>query len=391
MKTTRRFDFDYKPLQPCQSLTAVSTVPDRQSFDSNTGEFTPDYTLTPLTLLASVSVIDLDGIIESGSVNKQLTNIRWSQIEAGVSTLISSTNQDYQIGAKGTDDAGQLQIRRNVDPAQPVTIVFEAEYLDPRTNQLFRILLHRLIRCTTEAASPRLEIDSPAQVVYNPVRHPAKQTVKASFTLGGADIPAANRAFIWEILRADGTWSEVGNADDGYLDYDVEISADGITATVDRSLMGDSLTLRCVALYDAGGDPASQPVTAATPVRTVSFTRRIPEYEVEILYTPYNIPKTPYIFPSCQVRDTISLLTDDEINENFLVDWLMATNKPGNATLTYQKIGEGISPQLPTDLMSATIGGVLAVDVNPRDPWMAWIDADGKALTDADGSILLIR
>ena len=391
MKTTKRFDFNFKPLMPSQSITAVSSVPDKQTFDANSGTYTPDYSLTPLTIRANISVIDLDGVIASGEINSKLANIRWYEIINGVETIIASTDSNYIIGAEGSADAGQIQVRRNVDPAMPLTLVFRAEYVDPRTNQIFQFNLSKLIRSYTEAASPRLELDSPAQVIYNPIRHPDKQTIKASFTIAGTEIAAADRDFIWQILRSGGTWSDVGNSVDGDLDYDVEVSADKTSVTVDRSLMGDSLTLRCIARYDAGGNPSAQPVDASTPVRTVTFTRRIPQFWAEILDAPYNIPQTPYIFPRCEIRDTLAILTDAEANEHFTVDWLMATNKPGNATLSYQKIGSGIRAQLSTSLMSQSIGGVLEADINPRDPWAAWADSDGAVITDADGSIILIR
>lgn len=391
MKTTKRFDFNFKPLMPSQSITAVSSVPDKQTFDANSGTYTPDYSLTPLTIRANISVIDLDGVIASGEINSKLANIRWYEIINGVETIIASTDSNYIIGAEGSADAGQIQVRRNVDPAMPLTLVFKAEYVDPRTNQIFQFNLSKLIRSYTEAASPRLELDSPAQVIYNPIRHPDKQTIKASFTIAGTEIAAAYRDFIWQILRSGGTWSDVGNSVDGDLDYDVEVSADKTSVTVDRSLMGDSLTLRCIARYDAGGNPSAQPVDASTPVRTVTFTRRIPQFWAEILDAPYNIPQTPYIFPRCEIRDTLAILTDAEANEHFTVDWLMATNKPGNATLSYQKIGSGIRAQLSTSLMSQSIGGVLEADINPRDPWAAWADSDGAVITDADGSIILIR
>lgn len=391
MKTTRRFDFDYKPLLPSQSISTISSVPDKQTFNANTGDYTPDYTLTPLVIRANISVIDLDGVIPSGDINQSLTNICWYVIENGVKTLISDGDSNFIVGQEGQSTAGVIQVKRNIDPASPITLIFEAEYVDPRTGQLFRFALSKLIRCSTEAVRPYLEIDSPAQIIYNPIRHAPIQKVKASFTLDGQDIPAAYRAFLWQVLRSDGTWSDVGNATDGYLDYEIEVSADGTEVTVDRSLMGEGLTLRCVALYDPDGSPATQQVSPSTPIKTVTFTRRIPELWGEIFDAPYNIPVTPFIFPHIQIWDVIGFLTEEEMTEHLTVDWLMATNKPSGATLTYQKIGSGLKPQLPTTLMSSSIGGVLKADFNPRDPWAAWADSDGTVLTDAGGKILLIR
>lgn len=389
MKISRRFDFNYKPLLPSQSITATSSVPDRQTFDANTGIYTPDYTLTPLTVRANTSIIDLDGIIPSGDINSRLANIRWYATVGGKSSIITASDPGYIIGAEGTPEAGQIQVTHNIDPLYPLTLTFQAEFVDPRTGQIFRFNLSKLLRCNTEAASMRFEIDTPPQVIYNPVRHSPIQVITASLAIGKEDIPPSHRLFIWETLRDNGTWSPVGNSTDGELDYWGEISADGSKLTVDRTLIGDSLTVRCLALYDPSGSPATQQVTPATPVRTVTFIRRIPEYEYDMLYVPYNIPHTPYIYPRCQIRDTIGILTDSQITENFDVGWFMATNKPGNATLTYQQIGTGIAPRLSTSLMSDSLGGVLALDVTPRQPLKA-LSIDGKILT-VDGKILLAR
>lgn len=385
MKVTRRFDFNYKPLQPSQSITVTGSVPDRQTFDANTGTYTPDYTLTPLTVRANISVIDLDGIIPSGDINSRLANIRWYATLAGKTSIISTTDPGYIIGAEGSSDAGQIQVRHNIDPALPLTLTFQAEFVDPRTGQIFRFNLSKILRSNTEAASMRFEIDTPPQVIYNPVRHNPLQVITARLSIGKEDIPASQRKFIWEVLRDDGTWSAVG---DSLLDYLGEISADGSKLTVDRTLICDSLTVRCLALYDASGNPASQTVTPSTPVRTVTFVRRIPEYWFDMLDAPYNIPRTPYIFPRCEVRDTISILTDSQVSENFDVCWFMATNKAA-ATLTYQQIGTGIAPRLSTSLMSDSLGGVLALDVTPRQPLKA-LTVDGCILT-VDGKILLVR
>lgn len=72
---TRRFDINFKPLQVQVSFTPAGSVPDNQNYNADTGEYTPDYTLTPLILQPIVSVIDKDDIITSGKVNSSLTNI----------------------------------------------------------------------------------------------------------------------------------------------------------------------------------------------------------------------------------------------------------------------------------------------------------------------------
>lgn len=74
---TRRFDFNWKPLQLQISFTVDGSVPDKQNYSTDTQEYTPDYTLTPLIIQPIVSVIDKDEVIGAGRINHALTNVRW--------------------------------------------------------------------------------------------------------------------------------------------------------------------------------------------------------------------------------------------------------------------------------------------------------------------------
>ena len=85
---TRRFDFNWKPLQLQISFAVEGSVPDKQNYNAHTGEFTPDYTLTPFILQPVVSILDKDEIVTAGRVNHQLTNVRWYEIVGGKKTLI---------------------------------------------------------------------------------------------------------------------------------------------------------------------------------------------------------------------------------------------------------------------------------------------------------------
>ena len=44
---TKRFDFNFRPLQINVSFSVDGSVPDRQTYDADNGEYTPDYTVTP--------------------------------------------------------------------------------------------------------------------------------------------------------------------------------------------------------------------------------------------------------------------------------------------------------------------------------------------------------
>ncbi|WP_278745800.1 hypothetical protein [Muribaculum intestinale] len=252
---TKRFDYNFRPLQMNVSFAVDGSVPGRQSYDADADEYTPDYTLTPLVIQPCISCMDKDGFLPAGSVNGGLANVRWYEIVGGVSTLIESTSTSYEITTGGAQ-AGRIKMKRNAQPKSPVTLEFHAEYVDPRNGQIHVIQRAYTVVCNNSTAhAPQLVLDAADQTIYNPLYDPDKQTVHASLRLGTKECPAENRVFVWEKFRADSnTWTEVGT--DPAMDYDVEVSPDGASCIVDRSLMGSELYLRCRALYVPGGVPA---------------------------------------------------------------------------------------------------------------------------------------
>lgn len=251
---TKRFDYNFRPLQMNVSFAVDGSVPGRQSYDADADEYTPDYTLTPLVIQPCISCMDKDGLLPAGSVNGSLANIRWYEIVGGVSTLIESTSTNYEI-TTGGGQAGRIKVKRNAQPKSPVTLEFHAEYVDPRNGQIHVIQRAYTVVCNNSTAhAPQLVLDASDQTIYNPLYDPDKQTVHASLRLGTKECPAENRVFVWEKFRPDSnTWTEVGT--DPAMDYDVEVAPDGASCIVDRALMGSELYLRCRALYIPGGVP----------------------------------------------------------------------------------------------------------------------------------------
>lgn len=363
-------------------------MPNRQNYDADTGTFTPDYTLTPLVIQPRVSRLDKDGVLSGGSINAELANVTWHEIMGGVSTLIGSDNPGYEITATG-EQAGRIMVKKNAQPNVPVTLVFRAEYVDERTGQLHTIMRTFGVTCDNATPhDPQLILDAADQTIYNPLTDADKQTVHASLMLGTAECPAVNREFVWEVFRADSnTWTVAGT--DMVMDYDVKVSADGTSCTVDRSLMGEELMLRCRARYDAEGNPAGVALTGASPCRTVSFVRRIPKFEYDITGVPVNIPTdVKAIAPTASIWDSTGAIADPE--RELLPLWYIATNKAAG-TLAYQQVAHGLSPVIATGAVSVNYGAVVGLDVKDAGPLCAIEDSDGALFEDGDGNIILIK
>lgn len=383
---TKRFDFNFKPLQLNITISVDGSVPDRQNYNADTDEFTPDYTLTALILQPQVSRLDKDEIVAPGNVNSLLANVKWYEIVGGTRTLIEAANTDYEITASG-GQAGRIKVMKNAQPNIPITLEFYAEYVDSRTGQVSVIHATHIVKCGNATAyMPDLVLDAADQTIYNPLNDPDTQAVHASLRTGAAECATANRQFVWEVLRADGTFTALGSDNS---DYWASVSSDGTTCTVNRKLMGSGQIVRCRAKYDIDGNPGSVTLTDAAPQAIVAFVRRIPKFEYDYAL-PVNIPAgLLQMYPEIYIWDVNGAIANPEAV--LLPIWYIGTNQASGTPSSYAQVSHGFSPVIPTTYLSQLYGAVVGLDVKDPGPLVPWADADGKVFKDADGKIFLIK
>lgn len=375
----KRLDFKYTPLQVNTSKTISGSVPLEQTYDANQDEYSPDYRLTPCTLQPVISIIDRDGILPSGRVNSELTDIAWYRVENGVEgNALVTTPQKHVITSSG-DNAGKLLWYINAAPQKPILLRFKAKYLDSRINKVHRIMMDYSINCKNATICKPTLLLSSGDRYYNPLRDTDKQVINASLRLGSEECAKEKRLFIWEILRDRGQFSAI-TADD----LEIKVSADGTSVTLDRSLMGKRICIRCRAKFSADGNPASVDLSDATPNRIVNIVRRIPFYDYDILDTVDEVlPDTKVVNPAATISDNVGEIANP--TRELQVLWWMAPNNSihfENAVL----VGHGMSPRVPTDLLDPNRGAILALEVKDLDPLALAMDADGKVFVDADGN-----
>lgn len=375
----KRLDFKYTPLQVNTSKTISGSVPLEQTYDANQDEYSPDYRLTPCALQPVISIIDRDGILPSGRVNSELTDIAWYRVENGVEgNALVSTPRKHVITSSG-DDAGKLLWYVNAATQKPILLRFKAKYLDSRTNKIHRIMMDYSINCKNATLYKPTLLLSSGDRYYNPLRDTDKQVISASLRLGSEECAKEKRLFIWEILRDRGQFSAI-TADD----LEIKVSADGTSVTLDRSLMGKRICIRCRAKFSADGNPASVDLSDATPNRIVNIVRRIPFYDYDILDTVDEVlPDTKVVNPAATISDNVGEIANP--TRELQVLWWMAPNNSihfENAVL----VGHGMSPRVPTDLLDPNRGAILALEVKDLDPLALAMDADGKVFVDADGN-----
>lgn len=379
-----RFDFKYQPLQVNKSMTLGGGVPNEQTYDADSGEFSPDYSLVPVCIKPIIGIIDRDRILTNGSVNAQLADVSWRRVIDGVEEkALESTAGKYTITTSG-DENGKLLWYINAAPLKPILLRFKATYMDPRTGQIYNIVEDISITCRNATHYiPVLQI-SGGSSYYNPTRDGDKQTITASLRLGTEECGASKRAFVWEIARSNGYFTEV-TADD----LELKISSDGATATLDRSLMGEQITIRCRAKYSAAGNPSAVQLTDASPSKVITIARRIPPIDVEVLDAVDNLqPGTRNFSPRAYIYDNVGEIPNP--TKDILPIWYFGTNSHTKSIVFVQQ-GHGLSPVIPTDLMDAKLGGILQIDTKILNPLALLADGDGKVITDGDGKAIVFH
>ena len=274
----KSLNINYRPLQASISMEVVTSVPDRQLYSATDNSFTPDYTLTPLTLFPRCAAVDAELTSAAKSVNSALTNMKWYERIGGVQKLISSGN-DYVITETG-EKKGQLQVKKNSSITSPITLEFSADYVDTRTNQVLTYRASKVI-IVSDSSSPQpvLTIDSPDTVQWYPVRDVLRHTITARLMAGNRDITDDNRVnFWWYRVLATGALEEIvdGNGDN---DWEV-VSVDRNVLVIDRDFIGEEQTYVCKAAYRETGDLPTAPDTYDQSA-TTRIVRYIPRIECD--------------------------------------------------------------------------------------------------------------
>lgn len=375
----KKVSMNYRPLSLSMSMDVVGSVAGKQTYSADFGEYAPDYTLTPLVLYPRCIAVDPNGIIGERLINGSLTNMRWEQIINGTTTTITELNTSYEITQSGTTK-GQIKIKRNASVNTPITFRFSAEYLDTRTNQVFKYNETYLLKCVnaTEAV-PVLSIDSASTVLYDPIYDAKNQTIKAVLKISEKTVATARRRFFWYVR------DEAGNLLPFNADVIGFVSCSDDTAVIDRELCGNKITLVCRAAYAASGSIPGTPDLSIEESVT-SIVRRFPRFDYDIYNLPDNInPGITSVSPKLMVTTAKGPITNPL--RWLSAKWFVQRNTSGSSWI---EVANGENPSVPLAEMVAQ-GLNIAVDVIDRGALLPAVDATSKVFTDATGKVLLIN
>lgn len=376
----KKLEVTYRPLQTSGKIEVVGSVPSIQVYQADKAEYTPDYTLTPLTLFPRCNATDPSALTLPGTVNEKLTNMQWYETVNGTRKLIESTNTGYTITSSGSEK-GTITVKKNVTPTSPITLDFYAEYVDTgRSGDTYKFQFSYLIRTIDgTAGTPVLMIDCPTGRDWNPLRESSQQTINAKMIVADIDVTATGkcRFFFYRMLGTGAL--EAITSTNGDNDWEV-VSVSGTQLTVDMNYIGHEQTYVVKASYDAGGNPSATP-DESIPYKSATLRRRIPTLDVDYSDVPGEVPGgTKTIYPSAIVRDTLGDVPSPQ--EVLECSWFTKTGASA-----YALQAQGFTASIPYQ-----DGMMLQMEVEDRGPYAAVTDSTGtKYLTDSQGRLIVAR
>lgn len=185
----------YSPLRTQLSMdVAEGTL--TQEYDANNKIYTPDRRIRPTAILPVCGITDTSEIIESGIVNRYITDVRWYENGIKDVNLISPTSIHYKIDySSETNNRGRITVYKNVNSDSPITLFFTANYADIVNGKVRRkvsFLGSVILSSSISASSPIvLKTETLRGTRYNPLSELKYMTLSADLYSGNTIIPAA--------------------------------------------------------------------------------------------------------------------------------------------------------------------------------------------------------
>ncbi|MGV0845704.1 hypothetical protein ACTS9T_03800 [Empedobacter falsenii] len=321
----------YKPLNTSVSTTFLSGNP-KQTFDSDSDTFQPDRRIDPLTIKVNCLVSDTYGFVD-GSVNASLTDISWKILDSnGVSTDILSTNKNYKIGT--STEKGQLRVFQNVDELAPITIVFTASYLEPKSKRIAKFQESINLSTITSSATPlQLDTDMPMGGALYVTKDTDRLLARGRLFRGKDEVPAS---YYWydangnELTDTNGITgsktkmisipSTLISKSGSVVKLEVGDASDYYNSLLDDAVMNDEQVDEWVDLYINNG----RNLLLQTTTSEINLVGGVDIY-AEKAYKISNLEKnTEYIFSVIAKGDEMTLIS---FIPNIIVDYKSLTTE----------------------------------------------------------------
>ncbi len=165
----------------CTLECVTEDSPVTQTFNSATGEYDPDRTVSPTVIRPNVNVIDRDNVFGNGNVNRKLTldHLKWFVNDTPIEDVENSNGNklfilgtNYDILTTNDENRGSLVLRRNIDTSESFALSFEGKFEDWRTGTIITVRPRTPMMLTTsDKGEDEITLSCDAtEIIYNPLQ-----------------------------------------------------------------------------------------------------------------------------------------------------------------------------------------------------------------------------
>ena len=382
------------------NIEVLGNIANRQAYDAATGEFEPNYETRPCQLFPRCFLIDPDTPTATETFNSRLNSLQWCEVTSSGEKVVFPVDSNggvldgYDVDKDGIYK-GMLYVKSNGKVGTRRTMKFIGIWKDPLSGYVYRFEDTKPLGVEdATTARPEIALDSPASCPWNPLRQTSAQTITATVVCGKKVVTEDAKCKIWWVRVLDDGSKEA--ITDGDTDGSIEIASitkgknGQITSiTIDRNLIGDSISYEAYAVYKAEGTlPASYKDTDARATTTI--TRLIPALTASYLGATTRVASGVHqVQCTAMVSDNQGAIPEDTWKELIKCKWEFITktiNTKGEATENATLIGYGNRIWVPVEQYK-----FLRLTLIDRENYLAIVDDNGNYLIDDDGNILIER
>lgn len=387
--------------QSC-SIEIVGNIINRQQYDGIAGSFSPDFTIRPCTMFPPCYLIDPDNPGETQNCNSKLNSFKWSEVtSSGIVVVATSENASIKAGYEAVVEGinkGTLYIKQNSVLGKPRTMRFEASWTDPVCGYKYTFVANKALYledCTNARAE--IMLDSPATVLWNPLKHSSTKKLTARIMVGAKDKTADSKTRIWWYRILDnGTKQLISSVDDAE-NYEITAmtkAANGqiSSITIDCDMIGEGIGYEVRACYIYSGSIPSSPREA--DARKVTYINRtIPPLTPQFVGDGFGL-NSDTAFVTCRaiVSDNKEVIDPSVWNKIIRAKWQKVTygksTNNGVATMTesVEVLGYGETFQCPFEAKKS-----IRLTIEDRGAYELIVDENGNALVDENGNYIISR
>lgn len=387
--------------QSC-SIEIVGNIINRQQYDGIEGSFSPDFTIRPCTMFPPCYLIDPDNPGETQNCNSKLDSFKWSEVtSSGIVVVATSENASIKSGYEAVVEGinkGTLYIKQNSVLGKPRTMRFEASWTDPVCGYKYTFVANKALYledCTNARAE--IMLDSPATVLWNPLKHSSTKKLTARIMVGAKDKTADTKTKIWWYRILDnGTKQLISSVDDAE-NYEITAMTKGANGqissiTIDCDMIGEGIGYELRACYIYSGSIPSSPREA--DARKVTYINRtIPPLTPQFVGDGFGL-NSDTAFVTCRaiVSDNKEVIDPSVWNKIIRAKWQKVTygksTNNGVTTMTesVEVLGYGETFQCPFEAKKS-----IRLTIEDRGAYELLVDENGNALVDENGNYIISR